>query len=375
MSNMRFYFDNTDGDLSFDQMLMALHVISERFVTTRVKFAKYSNGEALMKVLIDDVRDPVPTSDRDRVAELEQVLGQCLVAFDLTRQYVGYEVLPMIDGWSHYDAVVAIHRVLGYPPPVATVPMTESEWVANRREPNPAINEQFAAVDMAPEPVVTAGDGATVVRTPFIQTTPEPEPVTDDPTKHVCTDCQRSFSTRTGLRTHRSMMHSPKESGHVCADCGRTYAKPSSLRTHRIRQHTEVPMAVVAMVLCAYCDKKFYDEFGRDIHVLSMHEAEHAGAEAIDEEVARLAAIEGHPSTEPVALEVVPDALVKAVAEWDPAIVVGDKVVACTECNFVTHAATSELMQQHTFKVHKRIRNLTEKRPFVLGADDGGDAA
>lgn len=47
-----------------------------------------------------------------RVAELTQLLGGVLVAFQLTREYVGEDVLPAIEGWSWFDCVRAIEAAL-----------------------------------------------------------------------------------------------------------------------------------------------------------------------------------------------------------------------------------------------------------------------
>lgn len=38
-----------------------------------------------------------------RIHELEMVVAAGLVAFQLTREYVGEDVLPAMDGWSHHD--------------------------------------------------------------------------------------------------------------------------------------------------------------------------------------------------------------------------------------------------------------------------------
>jgi hypothetical protein len=47
-----------------------------------------------------------------RVQELEDALAKCLVAFQLTREYVGEDVLPELPGWSWFDAVQNADRVL-----------------------------------------------------------------------------------------------------------------------------------------------------------------------------------------------------------------------------------------------------------------------
>ena len=48
-------------------------------------------------------------ADAKRLAE---VVEQCIEAFRLTREYLGEDVLPNIEGWAHYDAVVAAREAL-----------------------------------------------------------------------------------------------------------------------------------------------------------------------------------------------------------------------------------------------------------------------
>jgi hypothetical protein len=50
-----------------------------------------------------------------RRKQLEAALVQCREAFRLTREYLGPEVLPPVDGWSWYDADCAAARALGEP--------------------------------------------------------------------------------------------------------------------------------------------------------------------------------------------------------------------------------------------------------------------
>lgn len=47
-----------------------------------------------------------------RVAELESVLREYRQAMDFTRQYVGYETLPAIPGWSWFDADTKAEKIL-----------------------------------------------------------------------------------------------------------------------------------------------------------------------------------------------------------------------------------------------------------------------
>ncbi len=53
-------------------------------------------------------------SDEAYVDALKKALEQCIEAFRLTREYLGEDLLPEIEGWAHYDAVVAAREVL-YP--------------------------------------------------------------------------------------------------------------------------------------------------------------------------------------------------------------------------------------------------------------------
>lgn len=48
----------------------------------------------------------------NRVKELEEALIQYREAMELTRQYVGYETLPPIPGWSWFDADERAKQVL-----------------------------------------------------------------------------------------------------------------------------------------------------------------------------------------------------------------------------------------------------------------------
>ena len=43
---------------------------------------------------------------------LIEALEQCILAFHLTREYVGTEMLPAIEGWSWYDAVLKAEALL-----------------------------------------------------------------------------------------------------------------------------------------------------------------------------------------------------------------------------------------------------------------------
>lgn len=45
--------------------------------------------------------------------ELKEALKQCIQAFELTRQYVGYATLPPLPGWSWFDAVKRASAALG----------------------------------------------------------------------------------------------------------------------------------------------------------------------------------------------------------------------------------------------------------------------
>ncbi len=47
-----------------------------------------------------------------RLEEAEHLLAKAREALRLTREYVGEERLPNIEGWSHYDATVAIDAFL-----------------------------------------------------------------------------------------------------------------------------------------------------------------------------------------------------------------------------------------------------------------------
>ncbi len=47
-----------------------------------------------------------------QVKEFRVVAEQAFEAFRLTQEYVTPEVLPDIEGWSHYDAKVALDKFL-----------------------------------------------------------------------------------------------------------------------------------------------------------------------------------------------------------------------------------------------------------------------
>ncbi len=47
-----------------------------------------------------------------REKQLEAALEQCVEALRLTREYVGEEMLPPLEGWSWYDATVNARDVL-----------------------------------------------------------------------------------------------------------------------------------------------------------------------------------------------------------------------------------------------------------------------
>ena len=56
---------------------------------------------------------------RERVEALEQERGglwgaaqEALEAFEFTRQYVGYDMLPALPGWSWYDACERLRAAL-----------------------------------------------------------------------------------------------------------------------------------------------------------------------------------------------------------------------------------------------------------------------
>lgn len=54
--------------------------------------------------------------NRRSTAENERLktrLVQCVEAIRLTREYVGEDLLPMLAGWSWYDAVVAVNAAIG----------------------------------------------------------------------------------------------------------------------------------------------------------------------------------------------------------------------------------------------------------------------
>ena len=48
----------------------------------------------------------------ERLEEAERLLVMAREALRLTREYVGEELLPDIEGWSHYDATVVIDAFL-----------------------------------------------------------------------------------------------------------------------------------------------------------------------------------------------------------------------------------------------------------------------
>ena len=48
----------------------------------------------------------------ERVQSLEAALRECIEAFRLTREYVGGDLLPNVEGWSHYDAVTVARAAL-----------------------------------------------------------------------------------------------------------------------------------------------------------------------------------------------------------------------------------------------------------------------
>jgi hypothetical protein len=54
----------------------------------------------------------------ERLEEAERLLIKAREALRLTREYVGEGLLPNIEGWSHYDATIAIDVFLA-PEPVA----------------------------------------------------------------------------------------------------------------------------------------------------------------------------------------------------------------------------------------------------------------
>lgn len=47
-----------------------------------------------------------------KLEEARQLLEQAKEALRLTREYVGEDMLPALDGWSWYDATVAIQNFL-----------------------------------------------------------------------------------------------------------------------------------------------------------------------------------------------------------------------------------------------------------------------
>jgi hypothetical protein len=51
--------------------------------------------------------------DKDTALDLAmEALEKCRKGFELTRQYVGYETLPAIEGWSWYDGDVAAKEAI-----------------------------------------------------------------------------------------------------------------------------------------------------------------------------------------------------------------------------------------------------------------------
>jgi hypothetical protein len=50
-----------------------------------------------------------------RCEEAERLVAEGIIAFDLTRQYVGGDVLPSHDGWSHHDWCQKAERFLRDP--------------------------------------------------------------------------------------------------------------------------------------------------------------------------------------------------------------------------------------------------------------------
>ena len=57
----------------------------------------------------------------ERLEEAERLLVMAREALRLTREYVGEKLLPNIEGWSHYDATVAIAAFLDSEPAAVEV--------------------------------------------------------------------------------------------------------------------------------------------------------------------------------------------------------------------------------------------------------------
>lgn len=51
-------------------------------------------------------------TDRQLLEQALQVLQQCREGFEFSRQFVGYEVLPAIPGWSWFDADQAAAKLI-----------------------------------------------------------------------------------------------------------------------------------------------------------------------------------------------------------------------------------------------------------------------
>ena len=47
-----------------------------------------------------------------KVQVMREALVECIIAIHLTRQYVGEDMLPAIEGWSWYDATVKAEQAL-----------------------------------------------------------------------------------------------------------------------------------------------------------------------------------------------------------------------------------------------------------------------
>jgi hypothetical protein len=65
--------------------------------------------------LIAELRNAAPEliAAYRNLEELKALLVQAVEAIRLTREYVGEQMLPMVPGWSWYDAVTAINSVIG----------------------------------------------------------------------------------------------------------------------------------------------------------------------------------------------------------------------------------------------------------------------
>lgn len=166
---------------------------------------------------------------------------------------------------------------------------------------------------------------------------------------YQCPECPKAFDKEHGLRVHRIRAHGERAKHGAAADPARV-AKIEARAKAAAKLAAAQANTVVARprgLRCLQCPKLFGTEVGLDIHINTVHPATTT------------------PAAEPV---VTPPAA--------PVPVDGDQVVGCSDCSFVTFAATGELMMEHVAKVHKRTRLLAEKRPFTLGGgDDGGRAA